>query len=489
MTKVIPKIALWLKQNYVLVGLALISGCLRFFYFSQPHELVFDEIYFGKFVINYFSSTNYFDIHPPLGKLLIFFWAKIFGFHYLENQEAITLLSDPKNLFILRLVPAVFGTLLIPLVFKFVEILTHSKKISLFAAFFILFDNAYLTYSRYLFLDIVLVFFGILALYLFFVCIKKMSLPLYEKPKKLITSLIFTSLALGATFSIKWTGLAIWGIVIASLIWYALKRKIVFKYAIFALITFIIIPAIFYFVTFALHFTLLKESGPDDGFFSPEYLKTLKNNNLPETIKPLSLFGKFKEINKIMYTSNVNLTATHPYSSKWWQWPFSKKPIYLWQKTSSSHLEDKKTSNLWLFGNLFSWLGGFLAILISLIFGGVEKFFKIIKKEKYQTFKKQFSQLNFSLLYWLSFAYLANLLPFIFIKRVMFLYHYFFAALFAQIALAILFEKISIFFPKCKIFLYLFCALVLIFFILFSPLSYGFPEPTKLYDFQLKIIY
>ncbi|MEW6408043.1 MAG: phospholipid carrier-dependent glycosyltransferase [Patescibacteria group bacterium] len=477
------KISQFFQKNYLLLTLFAASIGTRIFYFGRPNEIVFDEVYFGKFVINYFSASNYFDIHPPFGKLLIFFFAKIFGFNFLENVAPETLLADPKNLFILRLMPLIFGVLLIPLVYKFVELISKSKKTAALSTFFILSDNAFLIYSHYLFLDIILVFFGILALYLFFLGLN------YQRKEKFhiscdrikcektttkgqILYFLLSALVLGATISIKWTGLAIFGIIIATLIWKTVRKGLTLKISFVSLVIFIIIPVIFYLATFAIHFALLKKSGPDDGFFSTAYLKTLKNYSASPDIMPLSFFGKFKEINKTMFTSNSKLSATHPYSSKWWQWPFSQKPIYLWQGKIMNMNMNKKTANLWLFGNLIIWLASFLGI----VFTAIAILFKRLRK-KLPT-----------IIFWLLFAYLANLLPFIFIKRVLFLYHYFFAITFAIIILSIFLERIMTLYPKYKIAVYLFLILTFIFFIVFSPLSYGFSESVRLYNFQLKII-
>lgn len=474
------KISQFFQKNYLLLTLFLVSIGTRIFYFSRQNEIVFDEVYFGKFAINYFFGTNYFDIHPPFGKLLIFFFDKIFGFNFLENVAPETLLADPKNLFISRLIPLIFGILLIPLVYKFVELICKSRKIAFFAAFLILFDNAFLIYSHYIFLDIILVFFGILALYLFFLGLNYQKKEKFHiscdrikcrtTTKRQILYFLLSALAIGETISIKWTGLAIFGIIIATLIWKTIKRRLTLKISFASLVIFIIIPAIFYLAIFAIHFALLKKSGPDDGFFSTAYLKTLKNYSASPNIMPLSFFGKFKEINKTMFTSNYKLSATHPYSSKWYKWPFSQKPIYLWQGKIVNM--NQKTANLWLFGNLIIWLTSFLGI----IFTAIAILFKRLRKKMP------------TIIFWLLFAYLANLLPFIFIKRALFLYHYLFAITFAIIILSIFLERIMTLYPKYKIAVYLFLVLAFIFFVVFSPLSYGFPESVKLYNFQLKII-
>ncbi|MFN7088533.1 MAG: phospholipid carrier-dependent glycosyltransferase [Candidatus Paceibacteria bacterium] len=43
----------------------------RFLFIWNPPEVVFDEVHFGKFLYAYFTGEYYFDIHPPLGKLIL----------------------------------------------------------------------------------------------------------------------------------------------------------------------------------------------------------------------------------------------------------------------------------------------------------------------------------------------------------------------------------------------------------------------------------
>jgi dolichyl-phosphate-mannose--protein O-mannosyl transferase len=45
-----------------------------------PAQVVFDEVHFGKFVNGYITGRYFFDIHPPLGKLLIALVAYSYGY-------------------------------------------------------------------------------------------------------------------------------------------------------------------------------------------------------------------------------------------------------------------------------------------------------------------------------------------------------------------------------------------------------------------------
>ena len=61
-------------EAYVLAVLAAIT---RFAFLYNPKAIVFDEVYFREYALHYKAGTYYFDLHPPLGKLLLGAWAAI----------------------------------------------------------------------------------------------------------------------------------------------------------------------------------------------------------------------------------------------------------------------------------------------------------------------------------------------------------------------------------------------------------------------------
>ena len=119
----------FLKSFWPFILLIILSFSLHFAFLSYPAQVVFDETHFGKFVAAYFTGQYYFDIHPPLGKLLIAGFAKLnglnpasFGFEHIGQAGA------EKMFFILRFLPALFGSLF-PLALAWLAwLLTRSKR-------------------------------------------------------------------------------------------------------------------------------------------------------------------------------------------------------------------------------------------------------------------------------------------------------------------------------------------------------------------------
>ena len=113
--------------------------------------------------------------------------------------------------------------------------------------------------------------------------------------------------------------------------------------------------------------------------------------------------------NTNMYNYHSTLQATHPYSSSWWAWPLDMKPMGYYKQ-----VKDGLLSSINVFGNpAIFWLG--IVALLYLIF---------------ITVKRATLEASFILL-----AFLGLYLPYVFVGRLMFIYHFYYAVPFLILAI------------------------------------------------------
>jgi len=336
-----------------------------------------------------------------------------------------------------------------------------SKNAAFLGASLVLFDNALLVQSKFILVDIFLLFFGFLSLYFLF-CYKSA-----ETQNKKIIFLTLAAASSGLSFSVKWTGISFFALIFLYVLIESFKG-FDFKKFIQKMVILIVFPFLIYASFFWIHFSILQKSGTGDAFMSQNFQGTLQNNNLYGQTQPLSFWQKFIELNQKMYFYNSGIRATHPYSSKWYQWPQDKRPIWYWTESLAG-----KTANIWLFGNPLVWWPAFFAIIFSVVI----LFFKDLRKKLPPFF------------WLLVFGYFLNLLPFILIQRPAFLYHYFSALIFGILILAFLYDKLLKPSKTNSILYWSYFGAVILVFLLLSPITYGFlisPQTNSHYDILLK---
>lgn len=427
-------------RRYLLITLAL-SIATHFAFFGRPAETVFDEVHFGKFISAYYTGEYYFDIHPPLGKLIIAGFAKLFDF---EPEYSFTNIGDkfPDNKYlVLRFMPALAGTLLPVIIFFLILELGMSRIAAFGGAMLVIFDNALLTQSRLILLDPFLLLFGFVSLLFYFKSRRSLFAIRY-----LLLAVIFAGFAI----SIKWTGLSFVALPILIEAYFRLfKERNCISFAQF--IYFFLISLAIYLSVFILHFTLLPNPGPGDAFMKSNF----RQYNLAKNIWNL---------NMEMYKSNQRLGATHPYGSTWNTWPFMARPIYYWVSGNS---------RIYLLGNPIIWWASTTAVVASLWLMIYILWLKFKNSESLSMISKP--------LVFLLGGYVLNLLPFIGIKRVMFLYHYLVALIFAILMLVFLLDKTK----NAKRNFGILILSSVIAFLFFSPLNYGLPLSHWAYEFRV----
>ncbi|KAF7282332.1 hypothetical protein GWI33_002904 [Rhynchophorus ferrugineus] len=132
--------------NIVSIILFLSAVLTRMYKLQEPRNIVFDELHYGKYVSLYMKNIFFFDSHPPLGKQLIALAAYVSGFDGKFKFDKIgSPYSENVPLVALRIVPAIFGSFLIPTVYHLMLEMGFTEWTSVLAALLFLFDNAILT--------------------------------------------------------------------------------------------------------------------------------------------------------------------------------------------------------------------------------------------------------------------------------------------------------------------------------------------------------
>jgi len=428
-----------INNKKVLLGLFLVMlGLLTHFLFIwQPNEVVFDEVHYGKYANGYLKGENFFSGHPPLGVEIIAFGGKLGGYLPHFKFENIGEKFTDNSYIALRFMPNLAGSFIPLTIYIFAITLGFSISSAFFAGFILNFENALIAQSHFILIDSFLILFGFLGLALFFAA---------RKRNYSWKHLLLMSLFLAMSFSVKWTGLSFIAIAGFIALWDLIiflknKERGIFKRLIKLFLCFLVFPLLVYSSTFYIHFKLLPNPGSGDAFMSNEFRGGEEN-----------FIEKFIELNKVNYYSNIKyLTATHPYASKFFTWPFMIRPIFYWINGDA---------RIYFLGNPIIWWLSTLTVFLLIIY-------IFIKKLKDSTANI------------LIIGYFLNFLPFMTITtRTTFLYHYLPSLIFSITIMIYLIGKIK----YSKIILTVLLISVIAAFLYFAPLTYGFNISSHRYE-------
>ncbi|GFR20139.1 protein O-mannosyl-transferase 2 [Trichonephila clavata] len=134
-----------------------LEAATRLYKIEEPDHVCWDETHFGKMASWYINNIFFFDVHPPLAKMLIGLSGKLTGYNgtFPFNKPG-DKYEDHKYLG-MRLFCVLHGIFLIPFSFLIVWELTNSLIASALAATFIIFDVGMITLSQYILLDPILI--------------------------------------------------------------------------------------------------------------------------------------------------------------------------------------------------------------------------------------------------------------------------------------------------------------------------------------------
>ncbi|XP_071962879.1 protein O-mannosyl-transferase 2-like [Antedon mediterranea] len=274
--------------------LVVLAFGTRLYKLDEPKHVCWDETHFGKMGSYYINRTFFFDVHPPLGKMLIGLSGLLSGYDGKFSFEKPGIKYGETEYIGMRLFCSLLGSSIILLCFGIVWEMTQSLSASVLSAFIIIFDTGCLTLSQYILLDPILLFFIVMSMY---------SAQKFKGHSKLPFSfgwwfwMANTGIFLAFSFSVKWVGLFIIlliGIITISDLWHllgnlALSKIQIAKHICARVSCLIVLPIICYLAIFFVHFKVLSHSGTGDGFFSSSFQSRLKGNNLYEANMPEDL--------------------------------------------------------------------------------------------------------------------------------------------------------------------------------------------------------
>ena len=379
---------------------------------SYKNSMMFDEIYFGTTAYQYvFHLPIYEWTHPPLGKVL---------------QSIPIYLTHYMSPFLYRTMGNMAGILMLVVMYCYGSLFMKKRKYAIASSLLMAFDTFHFAHTRMGTVDSHLVLF-IMTSILFMV--------FFTRKQKTI-DLFLSGLFFALSISVKWTGF--YGGLALAIIYFShlfQRKREIPQLLLKGILFFVIVPLVIYVSIYLV--------------FHHNYYETTNIKNI------------MKEQQK-MYNYHSKLDAEHFFSSKWYTWPISYKPVWYFEED----IGEAKKETISGVGNIVIWIPGALSIIYAI-------YSWLRKKDKYSFF--------------LTVSFLSLWLPYIFIGRIMYLYHYFPSLPFIFLSLISLLKKLEER-TKTKIILPVYLALSLFFFIIYYPVVSGLPfsntyiEKLRLYD-------
>lgn len=286
----------------VLGALTFVSVIVRLAMLGNPGVVIFDEVHFGGFAAKYLRGEFFFDLHPPLARLLVTLSGWLSGFKGDFNFHDIGV--DYKRHGVpyvgMRAFSGVFGVATVPVSFLTVRAVGGGHLAALAAGLLVLFENSLVTQSRLILLDSFLVFFTAASLlsYALFTRLDKIKSQQYSA--QWWTCLAATGFNLGCAASCKWVGLFTVASVGVQVIWdlwgmwcntLVPMKKIGKAFGARALCL-IMIPACIYVSTFWIHFKILNQFSPTVSSFTMQFQQNFAESRIPATNGPVYFGSK-----------------------------------------------------------------------------------------------------------------------------------------------------------------------------------------------------
>jgi dolichyl-phosphate-mannose--protein O-mannosyl transferase len=275
----------------LLVAMALALTAPRI---DIPQTYVFDELYYAYTASKYVAGDD--DAyrccrpprerpaiewtHPPVAKLLIAGGIALFG-------------DTPLGW---RVASVLFGAAGVTITFFLAKALSGDRAIAGVASGLLLLDGLYLVESRTGMSNLFLLVFTNAALLAF-------AHVLTTRPERASRPLLATGVLLGLAVATKWSAVALLGPIALAFIWHGWRTlggspAALSAYVMRGVTSLVLVPALVYLLTYA-HFFLTGHG-----------------------------WSELISLHRSMFDYHRELGVVHDYSSSWWEWPLTARPVW-----------------------------------------------------------------------------------------------------------------------------------------------------------------
>ncbi|KAK7746907.1 Dolichyl-phosphate-mannose--protein mannosyltransferase 2 [Cytospora paraplurivora] len=278
----------------------------RFYKIGISDIVTWDEAHFGKFGSHYLKHEYYFDVHPPLGKLLVGLSGYLAGYNgSFEFKSGDTYPADVNYTF-MRQFNAFFGAICVPMAYWTAKELDLRRPAVWFVTLMVLCENSYTTISRFILLDSMLLS-GTVATTLCWAKFHKLQNKSFEP--EWFFWLFMTGVSIGCVTSVKLVGLfvtALVGLYTIEDLWNKFGNvKMPYTelgaHLVARVVGLIVLPFLIYMLSFAIHFAVLTDSGPGDAQMSSLFQANLRGTEVGQN-SPLEVaYGSRATIKNMGY--------------------------------------------------------------------------------------------------------------------------------------------------------------------------------------------
>ncbi|KAF9053374.1 dolichyl-phosphate-mannose-protein mannosyltransferase [Panaeolus papilionaceus] len=273
----------------------LLSCWTRFHKIGAANIVVWDEAHFGKFASHYLKREFYFDVHPPLGKMLVGLAGLLAGYDGSFEFKSGEVYPDSVPYVAMRVMMATFGVGMVPLAWYTAVELGMSQWACHLTALMVLLDVGWLCISRFILLDSMLLFFTFLTVF----CLTKFHNQQWQSFSiDWWLWMFLTGVSIGLVTSVKMIGLfvtALVGVYTVEDLWEKfgdtkMSWRDQAKHWASRVVCLIVVPILVFMLSFKIHFLILNHSGPGDAQMSSLFQANLEGNDFAKN--PLDIaFG------------------------------------------------------------------------------------------------------------------------------------------------------------------------------------------------------